>query len=292
MKLNFNKMFDFVKDWFMINLGLILTALGLVVFLFPNKVVAGGISGVAFLLNSLVKSIPTGVWMYILNFVLFVLAFLFVGKEFGAKTIVSSFLLSFYIDLFDRIIKIPVYNGGDILLSVFFGVLLTAGGMSLAFSRNASTGGTDIIARIINKFFYIPVGKALLFADFTIGVLTGFRFSFENALYSLLAIIFNGLAIDFILRGFQMSTQLLIISNKADEILEYVLKKIGRGATIIPSIGGYTGEKKRMLMVIIRRKQLGEVLNKIRKIDPSAFIIIKEVRQVIGKGFQKFDQML
>ncbi len=286
-----------VREYIITTVGLLMTALGLVIFLIPNGIAAGGVSGLSMIMSNFIK-IPVGVWMYILNAVLFLLAFLTVGFDFSTKTIYSAFVLNFLVDLFDRLIPIwryapPYVQNVDLMLAVFFGVTLTALGMALAFSQNSSTGGTDIIARIVNRYFGTTVGMNLLITDFTIGVFSMAAFGLERAMYAIFAIIINGLMIDFMLHGIEQSSEVLIFSeSKMEEIKNFILKDLERGATIIPAIGAYTKKERKILLTIVRRRELAEIMHFLKEIDPKAFVVIREVRQVLGEGFRRIEKAL
>ncbi len=273
-----------LKEYTLVSAGDLLTAIGIVSFLIPYNIAAGGASGLAIVLHG-IMALPVGVWMYIINGALIALSLAVLGVDFSFKTIYSTFLLSFMVDFLNRMIHFPIYTGGDLMLATIFGDIIAAFGMALAFSQNGSTGGTDIIAKFMNKFFAIPMGQGVLIADVSIGLLAGFRFGLNIGLYSMLAIILNGLAIDFLMRGMEMSKKVLIISNKHELITDYITQKLQRGVTYIPSVGGYTGEEKRMIMTIIRRRELSGLLHMIRKIDPKAFIVVGEVEKAYGEGF-------
>ncbi len=286
-----------VREYVVTTLGLVLTALGLVIFLIPNGIAAGGVSGLSMILSKFIH-IPIGIWMYILNGLLFLIAFLTVGFDFSTKTIYSTFVLNFFVDFFDRIVPIwkyapPYVKDVDLMLAVFFGVTLTALGMAIAFSQNSSTGGTDIIARIMNRYLGTAIGMNLLITDFTIGVFSVTAFGLEKAMYAILAIIINGLMIDFMLHGIEQSSEVLIFSEeKLDEIKDFILEKLERGATLIPAVGAYTGKERKILLTVVRRRELAEIIHFLKETDPKAFVVIREVRQVLGEGFKRIEKAL
>lgn len=273
-----------LKEYVLATLGVLITSIGVVSFLIPNAIAAGGASGLAIVLNRLI-GIPVGVWMYIINGLLFFVGFLVVGRDFSVKTIYCTFLLNFLVDFFDRIVPIPKYTE-DLIIAVLFGDIITAVGMALTFTQNASTGGTDIVARIFNRFFASPMGTTLLMADLSIAVFAGTVMGAKLGMYAILAIIINGMMIDFVLKGIESSTQVMVISDKHEEIAKFVLNELERGATYIEGKGAYTGKDRKILLVVLRRRELGELISFIRKLDKSAFIIINEARHVIGEGFQ------
>lgn len=274
-----------LKEYFLASFGVLLTALGLSIFLIPNNVAAGGASGLAIVLNRLVN-LSVGIWMYIINGLLFLTAFLIVGFDFSFKTIYCTFLLNFLVDLFSRILPFFKYQG-DMIISVFFGDILTAIGMAIAFSQNASTGGTDIIAKILNKFFGFPMGMTILFLDFAIGISAGVAYDLNTGMYSILAIIINGTTIDFVMKGLELSVNVWIVSEKWDDIRKFVLDELGRGVTIFEGIGGYTMNAKKVLLVALKRQELHEFVSKLKQIDPHAFFIVNEARNVFGEGFKE-----
>ncbi|WP_434475174.1 YitT family protein [Fervidobacterium islandicum] len=277
---------ELIKEYLLSSLGVLLTALGLVIFLIPHNIAAGGASGLAIVLNKLLP-LSVGIWMYIVNAVLFLVAFLIIGFDFSFKTIYCTFLLNFLIDLFDRIVPIYKYHGEEVILAVFFGDILTAIGMAIAFSQNASTGGTDIIAKILNKFFGAPFGLSILFIDFAIGISAGLAYNIDTGLYSILAIIVNGTTIDFVLKGLELSVNVWIISDKHEEIKNFVTSELERGCTVFEAKGGYTNKERIALLVVLKRRELHELVNAIRRIDPRAFFLVNEARQVYGEGFKE-----
>ncbi|MCX7653260.1 MAG: YitT family protein [Fervidobacterium sp.] len=281
-----------IKEYILSTVGVFLTALGLVIFFIPNNIAAGGASGIAMILHKFITTVPVGVWMYIINILLFVLGFILVGRDFSFKTIYSTFALNFFVDLFDRVLKIPKYGGQDLMLAVFFGNILASIGMAIAFANNSSTGGTDIIAKIISKYFHTPIGTTLLMVDFTVGIIAGFTFDAHIGMYALLAIIVNGITIDFVLKGLELSATLLIISSKVEEIKKYILESMERGATILKAKGAYSGKDLDVLYVALKRRELGEVLAAIKHIDSDAFVIVTEARYVLGEGFKKIDKLI
>lgn len=280
-----------IKEYVLSTFGVILTALGLVVFFIPNNIAAGGASGISMILHRMVPSVPIGVWLYMVNAFLFLLGFLIVGKDFSFKTIYSTFALNFFIDFFDRVLNIPKYQEQDLMLAVFFGDVLAAIGMAITFANNSSTGGTDIIAKILTKYFHTPMGTTLLIVDFAIGITAGFAFDIRTGMYALLAIIINGITIDFVLKGLELSVTMMIISKRSEEVKKYILENLGRGATILKASGAYSGKDIDVLYVALRRRELGEVLHLIKNIDKDAFVIVTEARYVLGEGFKRIDRV-
>ncbi len=291
MNLKNSKIWTIAKEYFLISSGDLITAIGVVAFLVPYNIAAGGASGLAIILHGLLPVIQIGVWMYIINGILILISILILGIDFSFKTIYSTFLLSFFVDLLDNIFPIPVYNGGDLMLATIFGSIITAFGMAIAFSQNGSTGGTDIVAKLFNRFFSIPLGQGVLIADVAIGVVSGFQYGINIGMYAILAIVLNGLSIDFLMRGMEMSKQLFIISSKNDEIENYVTQKLGHTVTYIPAIGAYNKKEYKMIMVVVKRREVSAILEVIKSIDPLAFVIVEDIDKVFGEGFKDISKL-
>lgn len=280
-----NKINKLLIEYFFLTIYVFITAVGIVSFLIPNKIAAGGASGLAIVLNRFFH-LPVGVLMYIVNVALFIIAFLVVGFDFSFKTIYCTFLLNFFVDFLDRYAIIPKYEAGDYLLAVFFGDIITAFGMALTFTKNGSTGGTDILAKIINKFFAFPMGITILLFDFSIGLLAGVAYSSTIGMYSIMAIIINGLTIDFILKQLESSVTVFVISEKYDEVRKFIIFNLKRGVTMLEGTGGYTLLPRKLIYSVVGKKELGVLLRKIKDIDENSFISVVENPFVIGEGFK------
>ncbi len=273
------------KNIFYITLGAFVAAVGIDVFLVPNKIAAGGVSGIATILHYTIH-VPVGMTMLVINILLFTLAFLLLGPAFGVKSIYGTIALSVFVDLFARFF--PVTYTHDIMLAVIFGDLLTGIGLATIFLQDASTGGTDIIAMILNKYLGLDIGQGLLFIDFTITFFAGLFFGWEIGMYSLLAVLVNTNTIDYVVEGIKVSFKVIIISEDWQKIRDYVKNRLQRGVTIINAEGGYEGEKRKMLWVILRRRrELVRLKEFVRETDKNAFLTVSTVKDVFGKGFKR-----
>ncbi len=273
------------KNLFYITLGAFVAAMGIDIFLVPNKIAAGGVSGIATILHYTIH-VPVGMTMLVINVFLFILAFLLLGPAFGLKSIYGTVVLSVFVDLFARWFNI-IYTH-DILLAVIFGDLLTGIGLAMIFLQDASTGGTDIIAMILNKYIGLDIGQGLLLIDFTVTFFAGLFFGWEIGMYSLLAVLVNTNTIDYVVEGIKVSFKVIIISEKWKDIRDYVKNTLQRGVTIIDAEGGYEGEKRKMLWVILRRRrELVRLKEFVREKDGNAFLTVSTVKDVFGKGFKR-----
>ena len=220
--------------------------------------------------------------------VLFIIALILIGPKFGAKSIYCSLLLSTSMWVMQKFLPFNVTD--DLMLATIFGTLIAAGGMAIVFNANASSGGTDIIAKILNKFFHFDIGKSLLMVDFLVTLLGAITFGIKMGLYGLLAVIINGVVIDKIIAGFKVKSEITIISEKNKEISKYILKDLERGCTFIKGVGGFTGKDTAMLYTVLDRSEFIKLKKHISKIDKFAFITVGEVHEVMGEGFKGIDE--
>ena len=277
-----------IKEFALITMGIFLVAVSVVYFFEPNNIAAGGITGLAIVINHYIPFISIGPLVLMMDAILFIVALIVLGAKFGAKTIYSSFLLSTSMWLMQTFIPINVTN--DLILATIFGTLISAVGMAIVFNANASTGGTDIIAKILNKFFHIEIGKSLLIVDFLVTLLGAVIFGINIGLYGLLAVIINGVVIDNIIAGFKTKSEITIISEKNKEISKFILDDLERGCTFIKGIGGFTRKDTSILYTVLDRNEFIKLKNKIKEIDKNAFITVGEVHEVMGEGFMGIDE--
>ncbi|WP_050606474.1 YitT family protein [Clostridium niameyense] len=274
------------KEYFFITLGVILVAIAIQFFFAPNDIAAGGTTGIAIIINALFPAIPKGFIMIIMEIFLYIIAFIFIGNKFGAKTIYSGFTLAGIIWVLEKINPNPIPITNDLLLTSIFGTLISAVGMGIVFNQNASTGGTDIIAKIINKFFHIDIGKALLTVDLLVTISAAAYFGIERGMYSLLCVIINGFVIDSVIEGLNMSKQIIIISKKHEEISKFIISELNRGCTVFHGVGVYTKDPSYILYTVINRKEFIKLKTYIKEIDNKAFISVNDAHEVLGEGFK------
>ena len=277
-----------IKEFALITMGIFLVAVSVVYFFEPNNIAAGGITGLAIVINHYIPFISIGPLVLMMDAILFIVALIVLGAKFGAKTIYSSFLLSTSMWIMQTFIPINITN--DLILATIFGTLISAVGMAIVFNANASTGGTDIIAKILNKFFHIEIGKSLLIVDFLVTLLGAVTFGINIGLYGLLAVIINGVVIDNIIAGFKTKSEITIISEKNKEISKFILDDLERGCTFIKGIGGFTRKDTSILYTVLDRNEFIKLKNKIKEIDKNAFITVGEVHEVMGEGFIGIDE--
>lgn len=274
-----------IRDFLLLNLGLFLVAAGIYYFMVPNNLAAGGVSGLAMVINSYVPSVPIGALMLGMNIILFIVAVIFIGKEFAVKTVYSSFALSGMIWLLELLLPIKAPIIDDLLIQLLFGTIISAVGMGIVFNQNGSTGGTDIVAKIINKYFHIPIGKGLLASDFLITLFAGLTFGPKIGMYALLGVFINGFAIDMVIDGFNVVKQVVIITDKGEKIKGFIMETMGRGATIYMAKGAYTGEDKEVITTVLSQKEFVRLKHFVSSVDEKAFVTVSSVHEVLGEGF-------
>ncbi|KLO23113.1 hypothetical protein X275_04000 [Marinitoga sp. 1197] len=295
---NTSKKFNLKKEsinYIIITIGTILTALGIVLFLDPFSIVAGGVSGLAIVLKNLLGW-WLGLQMLVYNVVLFALGFWLLGVGFGFKSIYAALLLSFLIDYFEQVLHLDsmmkslLLNSqikiDPLLISSIYGGVLAGIGIGLVVWRNASTGGTDIIAMIINKYMHISTGKGLLIVD-TIVTMSAFLINPLVPMYGIIAIFVTSKMIDTVVEGFESTRTVLVISEKYDKIKEKIFERLDRGVTILEGKGGYTQRERKVLMIVLTRREIGELRRIIKDIDDKAFISIVPNSETLGYGFKK-----
>lgn len=275
-----------IKEYALITIGVILVAVGIQFFLAPNKIAAGGVSGAAIIINYFIPSLSIGLLMLIMNIILFIVAFVVIGNQFGAKTIYTSLSLSGIIWLMDRIMTPSMIVTKNLILASIFGTFICGIGLGIVFNQNASTGGTDILAKILNKFLHLDIGKSLLIVDFIITLFAAFSFGADAGMYALLAVIINGFVIDTVIEGLNVSKQIMVISTRNDIISKFIIEELERGCTILHGRGGYTKEDTYILYTVLGRKEFVKLRNYIKEIDTKAFITVSDAHEVLGEGFK------
>jgi len=277
------------SDFLLINLGLLLVGIGICLFKIPNKFATGGVSGLAIIASNLFPSIDVGPMMLIINIVLMFVGYFFLGPDFGSKTVYSSFALSGIVWAIQKLYPLTHPLTNDMLLELVFSIILPAVGSAIVFNFNASTGGTDIVAKILSKYTSLNIGKTLLLTDFLIAVGAGVVFGIKIGMYSVLGLIMKAFMIDLVMEGLNMSKQLVIISSKPEEIKAYIVLQLHRGATIYKAEGAFTHKPEEVITTVLNRRQSIKLRNFIRSVDHCAFITISNTSETIGKGFRNID---
>lgn len=250
-------------------------------FLLPNEIAAGGISGLSTILHGLFGWSPAIVqWAF--NIPLFFLGIILLGKDFSIKTLVGTVFLPLVVFLTQNV-EPPTSNP---LLGALFGGVGIGFGLGIVFRGKGSTGGTALVGQIIHKFTHISSGISMVLVDGCIVILSAVVFSLEKALYALISIYLTGKVIDIVQMGFSNSKMAIIISEREEEIRQVILNEIDRGVTKIPGIGGYTNNDRPVLMCVLDQSELTKLKQIVVRVDPAAFVIVSNSVEVMGEGFQ------
>lgn len=283
-----NKFLTAFLDYFLMTVGSLIFCLAWTSFLIPNGLASGGLTGLCTIVQY-GTGIPVG-WTYpALNIILLVLGFLSLGRGFGVKTIYVLALTSILFEVLPMFPVLQVTDFPDKLLVALLGAAMESVGIGLIMLRGGSTGGTDIIAMIVNKYWPVSVGKVYLFTD--IFIITSLLFvpgkGIVDMIYAYVVMLGFSFGIDYVLLGNKSSVQILIFSTKYAEIADHIIKDVRRGVTALQSVGWYSQNESKVLLVISRKNQMNEVINEVKSIDKKAFISVSTAHGVYGEGFEE-----
>ncbi|HBL75801.1 MAG: hypothetical protein A2W90_04685 [Bacteroidetes bacterium GWF2_42_66] len=274
-----------IQDYTIITFGLLLFAVSWTLFLLPAKITGGGVAGIGAVIF-FSTGIPMGITYFVVNIFLVILAIKILGANFGVKTIFSMSVLTVLLTVFQEVFKEPIID--DMFLSAVLGGMLGGIGLGIVFSRGGSTGGTDIIALIVNKYRNISPGRVILYCDVIIIASSYFVFkALDKMVYGYVSMWVVSYSVDAFLNGSNASAQILIFSEKFAEIADSINKEVGRGVTVIDGVGWYTKENVKVVITLVRKRETSMIFRKIKEIDPNAFISMGSVMGVYGQGFEK-----
>ena len=276
---------EYAIDFLCFLIGSALYAGAISIFIKPNSLVTGGLSGISIIINAL-TDFPIGISIFILNVPLFLAGFKALGKSFVFKSLIATALVSIFTDLFSSLL--PEFRSDKILTSIAGG-LLCGMGLSLVFIRGGSTGGADIIGKIVNsKFKHIAIGRVMMVFDFAVILISLIVFKkVENALYSALMIGISTYAVDYFIYGSRSGKILLVFTKNSKELSRKINTSAHRGATIVPAIGAFSGSERAMLIIALKNHEITKMHSLIFESDKEAFVTILDAREIIGKGFNK-----
>ena len=268
---------------FRILLGSAVFAVGIQWFYHPATLLSGGVTGIAMIINY-ISGLPTGAMMFALNLPLFLIAFKNYGWRFVAGSLLGTFACSLFIDLLS-LVRVDITT--EPFLAAVFGGIITGLGLGIVYATGATTGGTDIVAKLIReKYPYVNFGTMILFLDAAIIAVYALIFrKYENAMYTVIAVYIAARVIDLVLYGSSQSKLCHIISEYSDDIKLAIVEKLNRGVTVLSGKGAYSGQDKQVLLCVVKRQQIVEIKKIVKNIDKSAFVIVTDTRDVFGEGF-------
>lgn len=283
------KVYFSVQDYLMILLGTLLYGFGFNAFILSNEIVTGGVSGIcALIFFASNEMIPVSVSYFIINVGLLIIALKILGFKFLMKTIFGVFSLSASLSFFEWLMERHPLLPNEPFMSIIIGAFLCGSGLGLVFSANGSTGGTDIIGAVINKYKNISIGRILLFCDFIIISSSFLLFhNVEKIVFGFVEMFVSNYILDLVLNGNRQSVQFLIFSQKYDEIADQIINELGRGCTILDGVGGYSRKPVKVVVLLAKKSESVSIFRLVKQIDHQAFISQSIVRGVYGEGFDQ-----
>ncbi len=273
------------KEYFLLNIAIILISIGVYFFKFPNHFAFGGVSGISIIIGAVSDSLSPGTVVLILNIALLLLGFAVFGRDFGFKTAYASLLLSFLIKIYEYFIPLDGPLTSLPMLELIYAVVLPGIGAALLFNIKASSGGTDILAMIFKKFTHFDIGKALFATDIIITMMTFAIFDTQTALLSILGLFSKSLLVDVTIQNINRVKYFTIITEKPDNIIDYIIVNLHRGGSKFQVEGLYSQNKRTVIKVVVSNYEAVLLRDFIIQEDPQAFITILNTSQIIGKGF-------
>ena len=277
-----------IWDYVLITLGSIIFCLAWTSFLIPNGLASGGMTGLCTIIQY-GTGIPVGITYPIINVLLLILAFFSLGKSFGFKTVYVIVFTSILFEVLPRFPQLEVLNIPDKLLVALVGGAMESIGIGIVLLKGGSTGGTDIVAMIINKYWPISPGKVYLYSDIFIIALLLFvpGMGVVDMIYAYVVMLTFSFGVDYVLLGNKSSVQILVFSSKYKEIADHIINDVHRGVTALQSVGWYSQKESKVLLIVARKQQMNEVVSEIKEIDRNAFISISTANSVYGEGFEE-----
>ena len=267
------------KEFVIITFGAALVAVAVFFFMLPSKVAVGSASALAMVLANFIP-LPMSVINLILNVLLLVAGFILVGSEFGAKTVYTSIMIPLFVGVFEWILPNFQSLTADPLLDVLCYILVVSIAMAILFSLNASSGGFDIVAKIIHKYLRIDLGKAVSFSGIAVALTSAFCYDTKTVVLSVLATYFSGIVVDYFIFGLNIKRRVCIISPKLDEIVDYILHDLHSGATLYDGIGAYHNDPRKEVVTIVDKNEYRKLMEFVRKTDPKAFVTVYSVNEI------------
>lgn len=268
-----------IKEFMVITLGTLVVATAVFFFMLPSQVSVGSAAALAMIMSNFIP-LPVSTITFLLNVVLLIIGFFLVGPEFGAKTIYCALLMPGYLAVYERLFPNCQSITQDPLLDVLCYTLVVGVGLAILFSANASSGGLDIVAKIMNKFLHIELGKAMSLSGMLVALASAFCYDSKTVVLSVLGTWFGGMVVDYFIFGMNIKRRVCIISPFADEIIHYILHELHSGASLNHTIGAYTQEVHTEIITIVDKMEYKALMDHVRKVDPKAFVTVLAVNEL------------
>lgn len=274
------KTLELIKEFLVISIGTAIVAAAVFFFLIPSHVSVGSISGLAIVLGNFIP-LPISALTMIMNVALLIIGFLLVGKEFGAKTIYTSVLLPVIIGIFEKVYPNNGSMTGDPFLDMICYVFVVSIGLAMLFNRNASSGGLDIVAKLMNKFLHMDLGNAMSVSGMVVALSSALVYDKKIVILSVLGTYLNGIVLDHFIFGFNLKKRVCIVSQKEEKIRKFILHELHSGATVYEAYGAYNLEPRREIITIVDKNEYARLMTYIEKVDPTAFVTVYTVNKII-----------
>lgn len=280
-----------VREFTILTIGIFIIAATVYYLMMPSKIVVGSISGLVMVLSNFLPFKISTMTM-VLNVSLLLIGFIFIGREFGAKTVYASVMMPVFIGIFEIVTpEVPPITD-DIFVNTICHVLVVSFGQAMLFNTNASSGGLDIVAKLINKYCHIEIGKALTAVGFLTAGSAIFVYDMKTVVVSLLGTYLCGIVLDNFIDGFHIRKKVCIISDYYRDIQEFIVHELHRGATLYPAYGGLDNQEKVEVTTILERNEYARLLKFVHEKDPKAFLTVSTVGEVIGEWNQNKKRMI
>lgn len=274
------KRMETVWEFAIITIATTIVAAAVFFFLVPSHVSVGSISGLAIVIGNFIP-LPISAITMILNVALLIVGFLFVGREFGGKTVYTSILLPVVIGIFEKIFPNNTSITADPFLDMICYVFVVSIGLAMLFNRNASSGGLDIVAKLMNKFLHMDLGNAMSVSGMVAALSSALVYDKKIVVLSVLGTYLNGIVLDHFIFGFNLKKRVCIVSQKEEEIRNFILHELHSGATVYEAYGAYNLQPRREIITIVDKNEYAKLMTFIEKTDPTAFVTVYTVNKII-----------
>ena len=268
-----------LKEFFLITLGLAITAAGVYFFMIPSNVSVGSVTALAMILHNYIP-IPVSMITLAINVVLLIIGFLLIGPEFGIKTVYGAVMLPVFLRIFEVLVPDLESLTADQMMDTLCYILVVGVGLAIMFSCNASSGGLDIVAKLMNKYLRMDLGQAMSISGMIVALLSALCYDKKTVVLSVLGTYFGGLLVDHFIFGLNIKRKVCILSSKCDELVDFILHDLKSGASLYDAIGAYDRTVRREINVIVDNQEFRVLMDHIKKVDPDAFVTVYSVNEV------------
>lgn len=282
-----NTIWTKVREYLLITLGVELVVMGVYFFKFPNNFSIGGVTGLAILLSKVLgPAISSGTIVLIINLILLVVGYIFLGKSFGNRTAYGSILMSLSLSLLEVIVPMKGPLTQEPMLELAFAVILPAVGAAMLFNIGASTGGTDVIAVLLKKYTNTDIGRSLLYSDLILTMFSFLVFDVQTGLLSMLGLLLKTTLVDTVIESLNLNKYFTIICETPKPICNYITNNLHRSATILDGKGAFSDRERKIILTVMNRSQAVQLRRFIKQTEPEAFILITNTSEIVGRGFR------